>query len=159
MIVYYIAVPPTEFELSELDSTQFNDDIFPSQSASNVSSQKQRPRTRKRTAWIWNHMPDPDPGFLYSDQQGRIQWRCKYCPKIYLESRGTHVIIAHLKGHDIYETSSKELKASQVQTSIQQALERAKDHEHKRRRIQPIINRDQFEQLYVRWVTRCSIPF
>ena len=154
-----MAGPSTEFELLELDSTQFNDDIFPSQSASNVSSQKQRPRTRKRTAWVWNHMPDPDPGFLYSDQQGRIQWRCKYCPKIYLESGGTHIIITHLQGHNIYETSPRDIKTSRVQSSIQQALERAKEHEHKRRRIQPLINRDHFEQLYVRWTACCSISF
>ena len=67
--------------------------------------------------------------------------------------------MTHLEGHDIRGSSSKDSKASQVQTSIQQALERAKDHEHKRRRIQPIINRDQFEQLYIRWVIRYSIPF
>ena len=67
--------------------------------------------------------------------------------------------MTHLEGNDTRESLLNDSKASQVQTSIQQALERAKDHEHKRRRIQPIINRDQFEQLYVRWVVRCSIPF
>ena len=44
-----MAIRPTKFKLLELDSTQFNNDIFPSQLASNVSSQKQCPYTRKRT--------------------------------------------------------------------------------------------------------------
>ena len=117
-----MATPTTESELLELDSAQFNEDIFPNQSVSNAStssSQKHRPRTRKRTAWIWKHMPNPDPEFLYSDPQNRIQWRCKYCPKIYLESGGTHAIVTHLEGHDIRGSSSKDSKASQVQTSIQ----------------------------------------
>ena len=65
-----MATPTTKSELLELDSAQFNEDIFPNQSVSNAStssSQKHRPRTRKRTAWIWKHMPNPDPEFLYLD--------------------------------------------------------------------------------------------
>ena len=50
--------------------------------------------------------------FLYSDPQNRIQWRCKYCPKIYLESGGTHAIVTHLEGHGIRESLSKDSKAS-----------------------------------------------
>jgi hypothetical protein len=156
---------PTESELSELDSAQFDEHIFPDQSVSNVSSRNsttsnpsKRPRTRKRTAWVWNHMPDPDPEYLYSDQRDRIQWRCKYCPKVYLESGGTHVIKTHLEGHNIQETLPKDHKGLRVQASIQQALERAKEHEHKRRRTQNSLNPDQFEQLYVRWIARCSVP-
>ena len=68
-------------------------------------------------------MLNPDPEFLYSDPQNRIQWRCKYCPKIYLESGGTHAIVTHLEGHDIRESLSKDSKASQVQTLIQHTLE------------------------------------
>lgn len=151
---------PTELdELSLLNSTISSDVLTPDQSVSNVGVHFNRPRTRKRTAWVWNHMPDLDPETLYYSKDRRIEWRCKYCSTIYLESGGTNVIKKHLRGeHNITDLSSSEQKSLRVQASIEHAFDRAKETSYKRRRIASEIDTTQFEILFVRWIARCSVP-
>ena len=71
-----MSAPTESDEPSALNSTNLSDDITPDQSISNVGSNSHRPRTRKRTAWVWNHMPDLDPETLYYSKDDRIEWRC-----------------------------------------------------------------------------------
>ena len=63
-------------------------------------------------------MPDEDPEKIYLNN-GRVKWRCQYCPKRYLELGGTSAIIVHLKSHEKYEKSSNELCVLQVQATLQ----------------------------------------
>ena len=94
-----------------------------------------RTRKRPRKAWVWNHMPD-DSDTIYHDTQGRVQWRCRYCPAAYLETGGTTVIQNHLVNkHDKRELSSQGKKAVQVQASITATFERATEISHTRRRL------------------------
>jgi hypothetical protein len=154
-----MSAPTESDEPSALNSTNLSDDITPDQSISNVGSNSHRPRTRKRTAWVWNHMPDLDPETLYYSKDDRIEWRCKYCPTIYLESGGTNAIQRHLRGeHNITDLSLREQKALRVQASIEQAFDRAKETSYKRRRITLEVDVAQFEVLFVRWIARRSIP-
>jgi len=53
-------------------------------------------KTKGRTSWIYSHMPDDDRNTLYKDTEGRIEWRCRYCPQKYLLNGGTSIITNHL---------------------------------------------------------------
>ena len=94
-----------------------------------------RTRKRPRKAWVWNHMPD-DSDTIYHDTQGRVQWRCRYCPVAYLETGGTTAIQNHLVNkHEKREHSSQGKKAVQVQASIAATFARANEINHARRRL------------------------
>ena len=41
-------------------------------------------------------MPDEDPEKRYYDDDGELEWRCKYYPQTYALSGGTAVIMDHL---------------------------------------------------------------
>jgi hypothetical protein len=145
-----MSAPTESYEPSALNSTNLSDDITPDQSISNMGSNSHRPRSRKRTAWVWNYMPDLDPETLYYSKDEHIEWQCKYCPTIYLESGSTSMIQRHLhREHNITDLSLHKQKALRVQASIEQAFDRAKETSYKRRHITLEVNIAQFEILFV----------
>jgi hypothetical protein len=115
---------------------------------------------RSRTSFVWKHMPGP-VNTIYTRGQ-RVYWRCKYCPREYRESGGTGYIAQHLKTtHDIHDTA-KQQQASSQQLSIASAFQQGEDSQYKRRRLNSLpssINPATLEQLFVRWISSCSIPF
>jgi len=150
---------PESNALSILDTEEFgNSPLIPLSSTQSTSPQ-QSFRKRQRTSFIWEHMPDP-PHTIYAKGQF-IYWHCRYCPKQYRESGGTTFIIRHLESHDIVDTKRVQ-QASSQQLSITSAFERGEESQHKRRRLDSTIsdiNPAALEQLLVRWISRCSIPF
>jgi len=87
---------------------------------------------------------------------------CKYCPREYRESGGTGYIAQHLKTtHDIHDTA-KQQQASSQQLSIASAFQQGEESQYKRRRLNSLpssLNPATLEQLFVRWISSCSIGF
>jgi phage FluMu protein Com len=80
-------------------------------------------------------MPDSDPQTIYKDIEGRSQWRCQHCNKVYLESGGTRIISSHLRiFHRITQQSAREEQRSRVHGSIQQAFANARQSNGFKRR-------------------------
>ena len=115
---------------------------------------------RNRTSFVWKHMPGP-VNTIYARGQ-RVYWRCKYCTKEYRESGGTGYIALHLKAaHDIHDIA-KQQHASSQQLSIASAFQQGEESQYKRRRLNTLpssINPATLEQLFVRWISSCSIAF
>ena len=115
---------------------------------------------RSRTSFVWKHMPGP-VNSIYTRGQ-RVYWRCKYCTKEYRESGGTGYIALHLKtAHDIHDTA-KQQRASSQQLSIASAFQQGEESQYKRRRLNSLpssLNPATLEQLFVRWISSCSIGF
>ena len=115
---------------------------------------------RTRTSFVWKHMPGPINS-IYTRGQ-RVYWRCKYCTKEYRESGGTGYIALHLKtAHDIHDIV-KQQKASAQQLSIASAFQQGEESQYKRRRLNSLpssLNPVTLEQLFVRWISSCSIGF
>lgn len=141
--------------MSTTNSDQFDESTA---SLSSTEGSDIRSRKRPRTSWVWNHIPD-DRHTLYHDNQGRVQWRCKYCTTTYLENGGTAVIMNHLGKHGIKEDSTSDQKGLRIQASIQHAFQRASETNYPRRRTVISLDPSQFEILFVRWIASCSIPF
>lgn len=116
-------------------------------------------KKRTRTSFVWEHMPDP-PQTIYSKGE-IIYWHCKYCPKQCRESGGTTIIMRHLESHGVIDIR-REQQATSQQLSIASAFERGEESQFKRRRLNSNIsdiNPATLEQLLVRWISCCSIPF
>ncbi len=125
---------------------------------------------RRRTAWVWNHMPDDDPQTIYFDDKGRIQWRCMHCSRKYLESGGTRIIQRHLRCiHNIQGTSPRQEKKNRARGAIEKAMDSAARHAgHKRRRLEeedeePVpekyaLDPHVLELLFVRWFAKGAVP-
>jgi hypothetical protein len=115
---------------------------------------------RSRTSFVWKHMPGPVNTIYIRGQQ--VYWRCQYCTREYRESGGTAYIALHLKiAHDIQD-EVKQQRASSQQLSIASAFQHGEESQHKRRRLNSSINSinpASLEQLFVRWISSCSIPF
>jgi hypothetical protein len=115
---------------------------------------------RTRTSFVWRHMPGP-VNFIYTRGQ-HVYWRCKYCTKEYRESGGTGYIALHLKtAHDIHDTI-KQQKSSAQQLSIATAFQQGEESQCKRRRLNSLpssLNPATLEQLFVRWISSCSVGF
>jgi hypothetical protein len=62
-----------------------------------------------------------------------------------------------LKHHSISD-SSKEVKLQKQTASIAKAFERGQEATNKRRKIHPSFDITTFQQLFVRWISRCSAP-
>ena len=62
-------------------------------------------------------MPDVNPETRYYDDNGELEWRCKYCPKTYALSGGTAVIMDHLcdppseEGHGLERHAARDARA------------------------------------------------
>lgn len=125
-----------------------------SQLGSITSNQK-----RSRTSFIWSHMPG-DPNTVYFNGQQVIVWRCGICKKEYHEAGGTRGPKKHLlKCHSI--TDPKEGTKLLAQTmSIAEAFERGQEAMlyTKRRKLHKSFDIATFQQLFIRWIARCSLP-
>jgi hypothetical protein len=86
-------------------------------------------------------MPDENPEKRYYDDDGELEWRCKYCPKTYALSGGTAVIMDHLcdppseEGHGLERHAARDAQAKNQQTTIQSAMKQAEEYPYKRRRL------------------------
>jgi hypothetical protein len=123
-------------------------------------------KPRPRTCWVFNHMPDSDPETKYFSQaNGRVEWRCKYCPKKYLLNGGTRCPKDHLRTiHSIDETSPRDNKTRKRQLSMEDSVAMAKNHPQSRRRLSGeasglSIDPDILEKLYINFLASCNQAF
>lgn len=77
-------------------------------------------------------MVDPDPETRYfNTNTGALEWRCKYCPKVYDLNGGTAVITDHLTAsvtrgaHNLERDSARDSHARNQQISIHTAIQNA----------------------------------
>lgn len=120
--------------------------------------------TKRRYSKVWYYTP-VGRNEVALNAKGKSIWRCKYCAKEYLESGGTTVISTHLKDrHNIDISSTPENRTALMQATIVDAVE--KTHQtagYKRRCLSTIATNDVdpavLEQLYVEWITTCSVSF
>ena len=107
---------------------------------SQTHPKKRTSKPKPRTSWVYNHMPDVNPETRYYDDNGELEWRCKYCPKTYALSGGTAVIMDHLcdppseEGHGLERHAARDAQAKNQQTTIQSAMKQAEEYPYKRRR-------------------------
>jgi hypothetical protein len=111
-------------------------------------------------------MPDKDPETKYFNlTNGRMEWRCKYCPKKYLLNGGTRCPKVHLRViHSIDEKTSRDNKTGKRQLSMEESVAMAKKHPHGRRRLSEeasglSIDPDVLEKLYINFLASCNQPF
>jgi hypothetical protein len=151
--------------LSELDSELFETPDSPVLNRTLSSpSITTLATTKKRYSKVWHHTP-VDRNEVTLNAKGKSIWRCKYCTKEYLESGGTTVITGHLKDqYNIDISSTQEARTALMQANIADAFENAQQTtNYKRRCLSSIATHDLdpavIEQLYVRWITTCSVSF
>ena len=120
--------------------------------------------TKRRYSKVWHYTP-VGRNEVTLNAKGKSIWRCKYCTKEYLESGGTTVISTHLRDqHHIDISSTQESRTALMQATIIDAFEKAQHTtDYKRRRLSTTDTHDVdpavLEQLYVRWITTCSVSF
>lgn len=151
--------------LSRLDSEPLESLGSPALSAALPSpSATASAATKRRYSKVWHYI-SMDRNEVTLNAKGKSIWRCKYCAKEYLESGGTTVIVSHLKErHDIDIASSQEARAALLQVTIADAFKKAQQTtSYKQRCLSTVANQTLdpavVEQLYVRWITTCSVPF
>ncbi|KID81519.1 transposase-like protein [Metarhizium guizhouense ARSEF 977] len=120
--------------------------------------------TKRRYSKVWHYTP-VGRNEVTLNAKGKSIWRCKYCTKEYLESGGTTVILTHLKDrHNIDISSTQETRTALMQATIVDAFEKAQQTtDYKRRCLSTVathhLDPAVVEQLYVRWITTCSVSF
>ena len=126
-----------------------------------------RPTIKKRRkAWIYKYMRDTDNiEAIFFNTAGKSEWRCQYCTTNYQLSGGTSNIERHLmKTHQVFEDSPKDIRATQQQINISDALTTAETNPRmKRRRMNdynPVsdLHPDVLEVLYVKFIATCNVP-
>jgi hypothetical protein len=82
-------------------------------------------------------MPDLDAETLYyHPTTGKLEWRCKYCPKRYTLNGGTSIMKQHLKSaHKISESSARQERLLNRQRTIKEATTLGEEYPRKRRHI------------------------
>jgi hypothetical protein len=82
-------------------------------------------------------MPDLDAETLYyHPATGKLEWRCKYCPKTYNLNGRTSILKQHLKSaHTISESSPRQERLIKRQRTIEEAITFGEKHPRKRQRI------------------------
>jgi ribosomal protein L37AE/L43A len=129
--------------------------------------------TYKRTSEVWDHS-------FYSrhkitrNLKGQSIWRCKYCPKTYVDTGGTGNAKTHLfKYHSRQIQTQNEKRIKGYQQTIDMAQFRAQldAANYKRRRLDIGDKGDDgrgqgseldpavLEQLYVAWIITCGVAF
>jgi hypothetical protein len=157
--------------LSTLQSSQFeglNNPILQPHSAPPARARRGRntsTKKKERTSWIYNHMPDDNPGTKYFNSDGRLEWRCQYypTPKTYLLSGDTGVISTHLiDSYSLERTSARDKQVKNQQMSIQEALTDAAHRPQKRQRLydrqsEESLDGTVLEILWVSVLAACSL--
>jgi hypothetical protein len=82
-------------------------------------------------------MPDSDTESLYyHPTTGKLEWRCKYCPKRYTLNGGTRIMKLHLiSAHEISERSPRQQRIIKRQRTIEEAITCGENNSRKRRLI------------------------
>jgi hypothetical protein len=150
--------------LSQLDSELFDTPDSPVPNHPHSPSTTTLATTKRRYSKVWHHTP-VDHNKVTLNANGKSIWQCKYCAKEYLESGGTTIIAGHLKDkHNINISSTQEARTALMQANISDAFERAQQSSDYKRRclsttkshnLDPAV----LEQLYIRWITTCSVSF
>lgn len=126
----------SELSDSILVDNDFSDTLS-SQTSETSSTASKSAHAKPRTAWVFRHMPDPDPETLYYTKENNGQcldinrvWKCKYCPeswdKTYRLNGGNTAIKAHLKTHGITADSPRQERAKRQQSVIDTAQRKAR---------------------------------
>jgi RimJ/RimL family protein N-acetyltransferase len=117
---------------------------------------------KRRFSKVWDHTPVGKYDIV-RNHNGKSIWQCRYCLKEYIESGGTTIITGHLKEHGISISSTQETRTASIQNNITDAFHKAEQSNQKRRCLSTIATHDLdpavIEQLYVRWITTCSVSF
>ena len=118
---------------------------------------------RKRTSYVFKHMPNEDPETTYWHYRTRKpEWRCRYCNKHYALNGGTRIIKAHLKGsHSITDQSPREVTTKKRQLSLEDAMAAAQEHPRIRRKLRDhgdSIKGDPLEVLFIRLLATGNLP-
>ena len=82
-------------------------------------------------------MPDLDTETLYyHPTTGKLEWRCKYCPKRYTLNGGTSIMKQHLiSAHKILDSSRRQEHLLKRQRTIEEAITFGEKHPRKRQLI------------------------
>lgn len=87
-------------------------------------------------------MPDKDRETRYFNKKtSNLEWRYRYCPKVYDLYGGSTIISNHLTGpvlkhgHELSRESVRDVKARNQQLAIQEAMNQAAANPHKRRQV------------------------
>ncbi len=137
--------------------------LVESASVSPASSAPSTPLLLKdkiRTSWVFNHIPDEDMQKKYYNEVTRVEeWRCWYCSKAYAVSGSTSGPAGHLMvQHKILRDSKREVKAQNIQRSMEQVLAQVAANPQKRRRLDTEeVKQDELEALWVRVVVSCNL--
>lgn len=137
----------------------------PSPVPSNASSDAaplRAPKDKIRTSWVFRHMPDEDMQTkYYNEVSTEEEWRCRYCDKTYLTSGSTSGPSGHLTGyHSMPRDSRRDVKAKNVQVSLQRAFAQGEANPQKRRRLNTeAIDQDMLEALWVRCLVSNNLSF
>jgi hypothetical protein len=122
---------------------------------------------RKRTCYIYMHMPSANPETKYVNwKTKREEWRCKYCEKKYSLNGGTVIIKTHLLEHGITDESPRLLTTKKRQLSIEEAVTNGESRSRLRRKLNPngrdsqdsTIQGDPLEYLYTRFLATTNLP-
>jgi hypothetical protein len=124
-----------------------------SQLPSSITSQK-----RDRSSYIWSHMPG-SINTIYTNSKNNVVWRCGLCGKEYTERGGTTAPKGHLLKCHAIDDPLKGIKQQAQTISISKAFERGKEATNKRRKIHESFDLPTFKELFIRWISRCSIPY
>jgi hypothetical protein len=126
-------------DISELSSAQFNAELsFSFHDSQELGSPLELTKARKRSCYVWDHMPSEDRDFkYYSSKTKKPEWRCKYCSKTYALNGGTAIIKTHLLDkHQIQNTTPRATTAQKRQLSMEEAVANGERHPRLRRRLQ-----------------------
>ena len=103
----------------------------------------------------------------YNVINGRVEQRCKYCPKTFILSSGTATITNHLTwpdadgGHNIPYQSLRDIQVQGQQERIDIAMDQANRHPKKRRKLGPsdvdALDGTTLEVLQVNVLAACSL--
>ena len=110
--------------------------------------------------WVFNHILDEDIQKKYYNEVTRVEeWRCWYCSKAYAVSGSTSGPAGHLMvQHKILRDSKREVKAQNIQRSMEQVLAQVAANPQKRRRLDTEeVKQDELEALWVRVVVSCNL--
>jgi hypothetical protein len=85
----------------------------------------------------FKHMSDLDTKTLYYyPTTGKLEWRCKYCPKRYTLNGGTFIIKQHLQlAYRILASSPRQERLIKRQRIIKEAITFGEKHPRKRQLI------------------------
>ena len=117
-------------------------------------------KKRARTSWIWDHVPHERNIITYrTTGDCKSIWCCKHCLKEYTENGGTKAPQDHLfKAHSISSpvSATEAQQALSITKAIGRGIRLSGSSNH--RKVYTTFNVPTFQQLYVRWITCCSIP-